>query len=440
MRTKTILAALAALSALTLTGCAPIVRMQVDRAPNWNTAGIRRIAVMPFEHNRSYEQEQIARHLTNAASVQIMQTGQFTMVSEAEVLRLRYRRESVENHVDALLTGRVIDIGVRDSSYIGQRYDRETKQSVDVTVYEREVFLTVSYSLERTRDGSIVGMVTRTKRAGDTKYSYYDLRIVPHLLQQCHVLWSLSRDLAPYTVTERRTLMVEKSKDKNLNSQMKAAAEQVRQQSYKTALGMYMKIYGEYGIFSAIYNAAIMQEALGETREAIGLMERASLETGNPRAKSEIARLTKRVQEQEVVDTEYRDAARQIDRAIEHASSEALKTLPPGSRVWLVNNERQERALASSVADGISAALIRRGVIVVDRENADLIEREMLQQMSGGVSDSDILSAGNRAGANMIVIIAISGTGSMRRLQMKILDVEKGVPILQSDAGGKWDL
>ena len=96
--------------------------------------------------------------------------------------------------------------------------------------------------------------------------------------------------------------------------------------------------------------------------------------------------------------------------------------------------------LAASAADGITAALIRRGVIVVDRENSELIEGELTQQMSGGVADSDILSAGNKAGANTIIIIAISGTGSMRRLQMRILDVESGVPLLQSDVGGKWDL
>jgi hypothetical protein len=432
--------AAAILALIAFAGCAPTVRMQVDRAPNWNTAGIRRVAVMPFEHDRSFEQERIARHLTATAAASVSQMGRFTVVSEAEVLRLRYRGESLENHVDALFSGEILDIRGRDSSYVSQRYDPETRQAVDVTVYEREVALTVSYSLERTRDGSIVGMATRTARAGDTKLNFHELRPVSHLLQQCNVLAGLARNLAPYTVIEVRTLMTEKSKDKDLRERMKAAAAQVKRQNYKTAHDMYMKIYGEYGTFAAIYNAAITQEALGETRGAISLMEKASLETGNPRAKTEVTRLTKRLREQETVDTEHKNAARQIDRATEHASSEALKILPFGARVWLVNNERNERDLASSVADGVAAALIRRGVIVVDRENSELIEREFLKQMSGGVSDSDILNAGGRAGANMIVIIAISGTGSMRRLQMRILDVEKGVPILQSDAGSRWNL
>ncbi|MCL2182122.1 MAG: hypothetical protein FWB85_01455 [Chitinispirillia bacterium] len=439
MRNRIAVAVLTA-ALLALAGCAPTIRMQVERPPNWNTSGIKRIAVMPFEHDRSRDQEHIARFLTASATTAVTQTGQFTLVSDSEIQRLQYRRESIENHVDALFSGKILDIQYRDSSYITQVYDPDTKQTYETTAYDREVTLTVTYSLERARDGSVVGTATRTARAADTQKDYNYLKAVPQLLQQCRVLAGLPRDLAPYTVVETRTLMTEKTKDKALKEKMKNAAAHVSGQNYKTALNSYMAIYGEYGTFAAIYNASIMQEALGDTRAAIDLMSQASTETGNPQARNELARLTKRLQEQETVDTDYKETVRQIDRAIAHASGEAMKILPPGARVWIVNNEKSERALASSVADGVTSALIKKSVIIVDRENSELIEREFLQQMSGGVSDTDILSAGNQAGANIIIIIAITGTGSMRRLQMRILDVEKGVPILQSDAGGSWDL
>jgi len=428
------------LAALVFSGCAPTVQLQVDRPPNWNTVGISRVAVMPFEYSRGREQAQIAEHLTATATERIRQTGHFTLISASEVDRLRSSGESLANHVDAIFTGKVMSIESNDKVTTENRKNPDTNEMEPVTFIEREVELTISYSLERTRDGSVVGFANRTAGAADKQEEGYALKSVFRLLQECRVLRGLPRDIAPYSVIETRTLMAEPNKDKALRERMKSAAALVKQKSYKSALAQYMKIYSEYGTFASIYNASIMQEALGETREAIRLMQEASSQTGNPKAREEIIRLNKRLEEQETVDTEYKVAARPIDKIIAYASGEALKILPPRSRVWIVNNARSERQLASAAADGITSALIQKGVIVVDRENSEFIESELLQQMSGSVSDSDILQAGNRTGASVIIIIAISGTGGMRRLQMRILDVESGVPIMQSDAGGNWDL
>jgi len=427
-------------AALLLGGCAPGVQMQVERAPNWNTAGVKRVAVMPFEYGRYRDEAEIARFLTTEAMTRVRQTNRFTLISDAEVDRLRRGGESLSNHVDALLTGKILSVESRDSSYISQRYDSESKQDVDVMVYTREVELTVSYSLELSRDGSLAGIATKTGRASDMQYSYNSLKHTSRMLQECNVLRGIGRDLAPYTVNETRFLMNEKTKDKELKEKMKAALAQVRQNSYRSALTAYLKVYDEYGNFAAIYNAAVMQEALGDLQAAIDLMDKAATETGNPTARKEITRLQHRVQEQETVETEHRGSGRLIDRVIAHASSEAIRALPPSAKVWLVGRDGGEQNLMAAVVDGISSALIKSGVIVVDRENAALIERELLLQMSGSVSDSDLLRAGNQAGANMIVIAAITGTGSMRRLQLRILDVEKGVPLLQSDTGEKWNL
>ena len=444
-------------AALFAGGCAPGVQLRVERAPNWNTSGVKRVAVMPFEYSRSgggkphmrafghgggrgREEAEIANFLTTAALTNIKQTNHFTLISAAEVERLRSGGESVGNHVDALFTGKIMSIEGRDSSYIGQRYDTETKQNVDVTYYVREVTLTVSYSLERVRDGSLIGIATRTGTASDTQQDSLSLKSRSRLLQECRVLGGIGRDLAPYSVYETRYLMGEKTKDKELKAKMKNAAGHVAAGSYRLALNAYMKVYEEYGNLAAVYNAAIMQEALGDLQAAAELMERASGDTGNPKAASETARLNRRIQEQATVDSEYKEAVRPVDRVIVYASDEALKALPPDAKVWFVRKDGAERGLVDAVADGMSAAFIRSGVTVVDRENIALIEDELLLQMSGSVSDSDLLRAGNQAGANTIITIAVTGTGSMRRLQMRVLDVEKGTPILQSDAGGKWEL
>jgi len=96
--------------------------------------------------------------------------------------------------------------------------------------------------------------------------------------------------------------------------------------------------------------------------------------------------------------------------------------------------------MIAAVIDNITADFIRRGVGIVDRENTALIEAEQRYQMSGYVSDNDFVSIGNAAGASTIVVIGITGTGAVRRLQLRVLDIERGIPILQSDTSEAWRL
>jgi hypothetical protein len=60
--------------------------------------------------------------------------------------------------------------------------------------------------------------------------------------------------------------------------------------------------------------------------------------------------------------------------------------------------------------------------------------------MSGFVGDNDFVSIGNLAGANTIVIINITGTGDMRRLQLRVLDIERGIQTLHSDTSDVWKI
>jgi hypothetical protein len=68
------------------------------------------------------------------------------------------------------------------------------------------------------------------------------------------------------------------------------------------------------------------------------------------------------------------------------------------------------------------------------------MDAEQNFQMSGYVKDEDFVSIGNAVGANVIVSIDITGTGSMRRLQVRVLDLEKRIPIFQSDTSDGWKL
>jgi hypothetical protein len=96
--------------------------------------------------------------------------------------------------------------------------------------------------------------------------------------------------------------------------------------------------------------------------------------------------------------------------------------------------------MVEAVVDNLTSGFIQKGIGIVDRQNTVLVEAEQKRQMSGAVSDAEILRIGNAAGAKMIVIIGITGSGAMRRLQVRVLDIERGIPIMQSDTNDKWQL
>ena len=430
-------------SLLILTGCATKVVLRVQRTPNWNTAGIGRIAIMPFEHNGSGLHREAAEYLTTIAATKLRETNHFTLVDSSEITRRQRRNESIIDQVDALLAGQVLICDVKNGSYIGQRYDPQTKQNVNVTYYEREVQMSFTYSLRLARDGSIIGVETRDARASDSNMNPDSLKsqsqLVRDIVNQSGFA-NLTRNLVPYVVTERHAIMKETSKNKILQGKMKEALGWLKEKNYRIALNKYLDVYSEYSNFAAAYNAAILHEALGEVQAAASFMQRVAEETGNPRARDVIVRLNRIIADQALFDSEYSHVYRQIDRVIAYASGEILKVLPRNAKVWVLNNEKTEKNTASSVADNISSTLIKNGITVVDRENTGIIEMEQQFQMSGYVSDSDFVSIGNAAGANILVVITVPGTGATRRLQLRVVDIERRIPLLQSDTGENWNL
>jgi len=96
--------------------------------------------------------------------------------------------------------------------------------------------------------------------------------------------------------------------------------------------------------------------------------------------------------------------------------------------------------MAEAVIDNLTADFIRKGIGIVDRQNTAFVKAEQKLHMSGDVNDAEIVRIGNAAGAKTIIIIGITGFGAMRRLQVRVLDIERGVPIMQSDTDERWQL
>jgi hypothetical protein len=316
------------------------------------------------------------------------------------------------------------------------------KKSKTVVVYDREAELVFSYNFKRSRDGSLVGAVAREGKTSDSNEDRRKLRS-PSDMARTIVTKSLSglaRDVAPYKVTETRALMKEKSKDKYLQNQMKDAYRLVKAESYRVALNSYLSIYGAYNNFAAGYNAAILYEVIGDLDSAAGMMEELLDETGNPKASTELARLRRAIGDREILARVYHNRQSRTDKLIAEMVVVIQGKLPENAKVAVMNNSRIETGLASTMVDGITFGLRDQGITIVDRNNTALVEAEKRYQMSGEVSDDDFVGIGHEAGVNTFVLVAITGTSSTRRLQVRMLDVATNEVLYQTPASDNMNL
>jgi len=144
---------------------------------------------------------------------------------------------------------------------------------------------------------------------------------------------------------------------------------------------------------------------------------------------------------------------KKLNTVIEHAISEIEKVLPENATVWIEKGRDgasyNRNALgvvtstggaAETAVDDITSAFIQRGIRLVDRQNAVLIQAEQNFQYGGNVSDAELVSVGKAAGANTLVIVSVVQQGNNQRLQVRVLDIERGVPLMQSGSGKEWQL
>jgi len=133
-------------------------------------------------------------------------------------------------------------------------------------------------------------------------------------------------------------------------------------------------------------------------------------------------------------------AAVELERVTAHAVGEVGRVLPMAARLWIHSDATTYQALASNVIDNMTVAFLTSGFTVVERGMIDLVTTEQNLHLGGFVADGDFVSIGNLAGANTTVIVSIIGTGAMRRLQVRVLDIETGTVTMQSGTGSEWGL
>ncbi|GHV70743.1 hypothetical protein AGMMS49928_19690 [Spirochaetia bacterium] len=442
MKVKNML--LGALTAGLVLGCASMkVNVDVQHTPTMNTIGIQKIAVMPFTTSSGDRlQGEIASDITTRATAAIHETGRFTMLDPNEVKRLQDRKENIENYVDALFTGQIVTLNIKEGSHQEERYNSKTKTSYTVTIYDREVELAFSYNFARARDGSLIGVVTKMGKISDHKENSGSMRSPADMAMAIvtNRLRELPRDVAPYVAKEARKLMEEKSKNKSTQTSMKDAFALVKEGSYKAALNQYLKIYQDTLSSAAAYNSSIMYEALGDPNSARDILQELVDNTGNPAFRDALARMDKVLADIAAVRGEYADDRSQVDKVIVAAFSLIQKNLPRNARVALMKDAQTEASLTNMVIDRITTELQTAKITLVDRNNARLRAAEMEYQMTGNVRDEDFVGIGNEAGVNTFILVSISGTSSMRRLTVRLMDVGTGKIIYQLPATDEFNI
>ena len=420
-------------AALGLGACATSIAVQVTKPPNMDTSGIERIAVMPFS-TTGYTtlDREVAQELTSVVTEIVLRTGHFTLVDAADVARRQSMRESLVSYVDGIFTGEITSLRVNDSSKLQESKNKGEKPTI---IWTREVWIDFVYRISRARDNSIIAQARKSDWSTSTSYDTKDYLEDPFVMARrliSYQLLNLARDIAPWTIQERRTLVQETSKDKALKQRMKDVERLVKEGIYRSALNAFSAIFAETGSFAAGYNMAIMTEIVDSLPEAITLMGRLANATSNPKAMSELTRMQRTLAETETVATKFTEPSGAVDSAIKQASKEILARLPAGSKVSLLKVSTVDVGLMDYIIAELSTTFINtEGISLVDRQNRELLEAEQRFQLSGAVDDESAVSIGHLLGVDILVMCSIAGSGSLRRLVVQMLSVETGELVWQ---------
>ena len=116
-----------------------------------------------------------------------------------------------------------------------------------------------------------------------------------------------------------------------------------------------------------------------------------------------------------------------LDRAIFLASNEILSKFSSGQKISILNISSNDLELSEYAIEELTVLLVNSGkLVVLERKDMDVINAEHKFQLSGEVHDDEIISIGNKFGAQAIITCSINGIGNLRRLRIKALDVLTG--------------
>jgi TolB-like protein len=156
--------------------------------------------------------------------------------------------------------------------------------------------------------------------------------------------------------------------------------------------------------------------------------------TGRVAAEAEL-RQREAVQRQREAELRQREAEEQrrqeaklqsINGGVLRASNTLVERLPPRSRLAIVYVTARDAEISESIVGDIEFIVRSKGFTLIDRNVLNRVRREQAFPVSGEVDDSRAITIGRIAGADVIITGTVTGTGELRRLRLRALNVRTG--------------
>ena len=284
---------------LILSSCATTVDVRLTRPANLDLNGAKTIAVLPIkpksyyrEYNTSLgvellinsfyqffeipdpDEEAAISLLKNQIERGLMQSPYITLVSSREVELAN--KNGYLNPADVYLTGEVSRYNVTDDYYDEKKIIKEAegdrKAEYEIKRYwTREVEFTLRYQVVDSSTNKVISL--GEVRCDDESSSYNSKKELPsaYNIIESNLRYAakkILKELQPYSVIKSISLLEVKTKDKLLKQRMKDADALAKKNLIREAAAEFQSVYNEYGAVEAGYNAAILEEALGNLSEA----------------------------------------------------------------------------------------------------------------------------------------------------------------------------
>jgi len=116
-----------------------------------------------------------------------------------------------------------------------------------------------------------------------------------------------------------------------------------------------------------------------------------------------------------------------IENALMNAVENAFKSVSTDSKIAVIHIQTSSSDVSEFLLGELQHILVNRDYNVVDRADLDRIRAERDFQYSYEVDDDTAVSVGKFVGADIVVTGGISGTDSLRRLRLKVLDTQTAI-------------
>ena len=114
----------------------------------------------------------------------------------------------------------------------------------------------------------------------------------------------------------------------------------------------------------------------------------------------------------------------EIETALLNAIDTIISSFQKEDIIAIVNISSNDNDVSEFIAGELEVILFNIGFTLVDRIQLNRIREEQNLQMSGEVSDASAVSIGQMLGANVVITGSVFGSVNMRRLRLRVLDIQ----------------